>query len=156
VGVGVRGDGEVALGDLLTDPRPRCPAEVHERDAAVPEVVRAERRDAGRGAGPSGRRPEAVAAEPRNTGRSAVRSSRGTSSSTASSTSGGTLTHRAPAVFDTAWEIRQRPRGSSSSPQARPSSSPRRIPVRQGRSEGAGTSAGAARGLPRRARRSAG
>lgn len=39
VGVGVSGDGEVTLPDLLADPRPGHAAEVQQRDTAMPQVV---------------------------------------------------------------------------------------------------------------------
>ena len=42
MGVGVRGDGEVPLAHVLTDPGPRVALEVAERDAAVPQIVRRE------------------------------------------------------------------------------------------------------------------
>jgi hypothetical protein len=61
VRVRVRRDGEVALADVLTDPRPGDPAEVQERDA-VAEVVRAERRDAGGDACSRDRSAEPIAA----------------------------------------------------------------------------------------------
>ena len=48
VRVCVGSDREVALADALSDPGLRHAAEVQERDPAVPEVVRRERRDAGR------------------------------------------------------------------------------------------------------------
>lgn len=58
-----RGDGEVALADVLTDPRPRHAAQVQQRDSPMPQVVRAERRRAGRGASAGDRRTEPVTAE---------------------------------------------------------------------------------------------
>jgi hypothetical protein len=51
------------MADELADPRPGHPAEVEQRDAPMPEVVRAERWHAGRGAGALNRGAEAVAAE---------------------------------------------------------------------------------------------
>ena len=64
VRVRVGGDGEVALTDVLPDPGPRRAAEVPERDPAVAEIVRRERRYTGRGAGAGDRRPEPVTAGP--------------------------------------------------------------------------------------------
>jgi hypothetical protein len=40
--VRVRGDGEVALADVLADPRPRHPAQVQERDSAVARAANPE------------------------------------------------------------------------------------------------------------------
>jgi hypothetical protein len=46
VGLGVGGDGQVALADEFTDSRPRHPAQVHQGNAPVAEIVRAKHRDA--------------------------------------------------------------------------------------------------------------
>jgi hypothetical protein len=123
VRVRVRGDGKVALADLLADSRPRHPAEVEQADPPVAQVVRRE----GGHAGCPQARPIAVrnlsTPNPWNTRRSAVRSSRGTSSSTAANTGGGTCTQRARLVLLAVCETRQRERGSSTSPHVSDSSS---------------------------------
>jgi hypothetical protein len=49
------------MADQLADPGPRHPAEVEQRDSAVPEVVWREARDAGGRARSRQRRPEALA-----------------------------------------------------------------------------------------------
>jgi hypothetical protein len=54
---------EVVVADELADAGPRHAAEVEERDAAVPEIVRRERRHARRRAGPSECGPKAFAGE---------------------------------------------------------------------------------------------
>ena len=64
VRVGVRGDREIALPDLLADASPRHSAQVEEADAAVPEVVRREPRDAGGPTRLRDRRPQRVGTRP--------------------------------------------------------------------------------------------
>ena len=106
------------MADKLADPRPRHPAQVQQRDAAVAQVVRRERRHAGGGAGAGdrGRKPVgAEALEHRPIGDAVVaRHERRRRPRRASAGSG---TQRAAPVFATAAETRQRPRGSSTSPQ---------------------------------------
>jgi hypothetical protein len=63
VGVRACSRDEVVVADELADPRPGHPAEVEQRDAAVAQVVRAEHRYAGSGAGTGNRGAEAIAAE---------------------------------------------------------------------------------------------
>lgn len=62
--VRVGGDAEVALADELADARPRHPAQMQEADPPVPEVVRAEQRNAGGLARLRDRRAERVGARP--------------------------------------------------------------------------------------------
>jgi hypothetical protein len=129
VRVRVRRDGEVALADMLADPRKR--------------LMRRCRRSCGENVGtPAARQARAIAVrnlsapKPWKTRRSATRPSRATSAVTASKRTGGTGTHLARRVFATAAETRQWPRGSSTSPQVSCSSSPTRIPVASRTSRG--------------------
>jgi hypothetical protein len=55
VGVGVRGDGEVPLPDVLADPRPGEAGQVKQRDPPMAEVVGRKRGDTGGGACPCDR-----------------------------------------------------------------------------------------------------
>ena len=80
------------------------------------EIVRRERRHAGRPAGSSERGAEPIGPNPWNTGRVSVRSSRATSPVTASNTTAGTLTHLARPDLETAAETRHRDCDSSTSP----------------------------------------
>ena len=63
VAVRVRGRREVALPDVLPDPRPRRSAKVKQADPTMTKVMRAERRHASCGARASDRGAEAVTTE---------------------------------------------------------------------------------------------
>ena len=119
VRVGVSGNGEVALADVLADPRPRHPAEVQQR-------TRRWRRSCGLNAGtPAAVQARVIAVRnlsppnPWKTGRSGC-GRRGARARAQRRTATGARNPTRPAVFDTASDTRQRDRGSSTSPQVRP------------------------------------
>lgn len=63
VGVGVSRHGEIALSDMLADPRPRNTRQVPERDTAVAKVVRREHGNANADARPPNRHAQAVGSD---------------------------------------------------------------------------------------------
>ncbi len=136
VAVRIRGDGEVALADVLADRCPGDAGQVRGRDPPMAQIVRGKGGLAGGSTGSCDRGAEAVGAEPLEHRPRRVRSSRATSAVTAAKRTGGTETQRARRVFATAAETRQRPRGSSTSPHVSRSSSPTRIPVASSTSNG--------------------